>query len=250
MDLFYPELLVQLGSYSFTSGIKVLVVSCQYSSFDWAKIQFTEQLGEAVTLSKMDEVTISMGYDGEFWPVFTGYATADFALSDNAGELLAKDAAIKLEEIIISSTFIDVQPCEIVEYCCQQAELTAKLPETQYQQRSYPIMGENALKVIEGLGAAWGITPLVYLREGILHWDVEPEQTQLYTFEYCKNIISLSKESGYWCLETVSTPFVRHSDKIGVKHPDLTGTFTVYKVEFISTEQGFLRTQIYFKESV
>lgn len=250
MDLFYPELAVQLGSYCLQSGVKMMVVSCQDSSFDWAKIQFTEQLQEAVTLVKMDEVTVSMGYDGEFSPVFTGYLTNDFALSDGANELLAKDAAIKLEEIIVSNTFVDVQPSEIVEYCCRQAGLEYKLPPTQYPQRSYPVMSENALKVIGGLGAIWGIAPLVYLRNGVLHWDVPTEQTQIYVFEYSLNIISLTKDAGYWCLETVSTPFIRHSDRIGVKHPELTGTFTVYKVIFSSNEQNFVRTQIYFKEAV
>lgn len=248
MDLFYPEMAVQLGSYCFQAGVQLEVVSCQDSSYDWAKVCFTEQLGEAVTLARMDEVVISLGYDGELQPVFEGYVVNDFTLSESTNELLCKDAAIKLEEVFINNTFTDVQPSEVIEYCCLLAELPAKLSAAQYQQRNLPVFGVSALQVVAGVGSTWGITPLMYCRNGILHWDTPPDQTKLYIFEYAKNVIALTKDAGYWCLETVSTPFIRHSDQFGLQHPTLTGTFTVYKVVFSSTSEGFLRTLIYFKE--
>lgn len=249
MDLFYPELAVQIGAYCFRAGVRIMAVSCRDSSFDWAKIRFTEQMEDAVSLSNMDEVTILMGYNGGLKPVFTGYVTDGFAQAGGANELLAKDAAIKLETVTVSNTFINVQPQEIVEYCCRRAELECRLPTTQYPRRSYVAMNENALQVIEHLGVSWGISPSVFCRNGILHWNAPAEQTRLYVFEYGRNIISLTRESGYRCLETVATPFIRHSDRIGINHPQLSGSFIVYKVVFSSTEQGFLRTRIYFKET-
>lgn len=41
-------------------------------------------------------------------------------------------------------------------------------------------------------------------------------------------------------------PFVRHSHKISVKHPKVSGEFEVSKVVSSTSENGFIRTKIYF----
>ena len=60
------------------------------------------------------------------------------------------------------------------------------------------------------------------------------------------NIIALTRSGGSWELETVSAPFVRHSHKISVKHPKVSGEFEVSKVVSSTSENGFIRTKIYF----
>ena len=67
-----------------------------------------------------------------------------------------------------------------------------------------------------------------------------------YIFEYGVNIIALTRSGGSWELETVSAPFVRHSHKISVKHPKVSGEFEVSKVVSSTSENGFIRTKIYF----
>ena len=49
---------------------------------------------------------------------------------------------------------------------------------------------------------------------------------------------------GSWELETVSAPFVRHSHKISVKHPKVSGEFEVSKVVSSTSENGFIRTVV------
>lgn len=63
---------------------------------------------------------------------------------------------------------------------------------------------------------------------------------------YGVNIIALTRSGGSWELETVSAPFVRHSHKISVKHPKVSGEFEVSKVVSSTSENGFIRTKIYF----
>lgn len=74
----------------------------------------------------------------------------------------------------------------------------------------------------------------------------KPEQEKIYNFEYGVNIITLDRPLGSWELETVSAPFVKHSHKINVTHPKVSGEFEVKKVVFRTNETGFVRTYINF----
>ena len=65
-------------------------------------------------------------------------------------------------------------------------------------------------------------------------------------FEYGVNILSLTRFGGVWELETVSAPFVKHSHKIAVEHPKVSGEFEVSSVKIITNEDGFIRTYINF----
>ena len=78
------------------------------------------------------------------------------------------------------------------------------------------------------------------------YWGEKPEQEKTYIFEYGVNIIALTRVGGAWELETVSAPFVRHSHKISVKHPKVSGEFEVAKVVSATNDDGFIRTKIYF----
>ena len=68
----------------------------------------------------------------------------------------------------------------------------------------------------------------------------------VYTFEYGVNIIALNRPGRVWELETVSAPFVRHSHKINVIHPKVSGEVEVSKVVSMTNDDGFIRTKIYF----
>jgi len=80
----------------------------------------------------------------------------------------------------------------------------------------------------------------------VFYWDEKPAQQKVYTFEYGVNIISLNRTGGVWELETVSAPFVRHSHKINLIHPRISGEFEVSKVVSTTNDSGFIRTYIYF----
>lgn len=91
-----------------------------------------------------------------------------------------------------------------------------------------------------------GTSTAVFLLRGRVLLGEKPEQDKTYIFEYGVNIIALTRSGGSWELETVSAPFVRHSHKISVKHPKVSGEFEVSKVVSSTSENGFIRTKIYF----
>jgi hypothetical protein len=49
-----------------------------------------------------------------------------------------------------------------------------------------------------------------------------------------------------WELETVSAPFIKHSHKINLIHPQVSGEVEVSKVVSKTNDSGFIRTYIYF----
>jgi phage-related protein len=87
---------------------------------------------------------------------------------------------------------------------------------------------------------------LALLKEVEDYWDEKPEQKKVYTFERGVNILGLNRAGGVWELETVSAPFVKHSHKINVIHPQVSGEFEVSKVVSATNDSGFIRTYIYF----
>lgn len=248
MDLFYPDLAVQIGQYTFTQGISITVCSSCDSYFDWAKIRFTAQFEEQIQLSRLAPAEVLLGYGGSLQPVFKGMVTHDFNAADNADEVLLQYATIKLDSTEINHVFISAQPAEVIRYCCNQSRvLDLILPTTQYPQMNYPVVRTTALKAIQGISKQWRIPAKFYMLGDAFAWNPPEQQTQMYLFEYQRNIISLAKTGGMWVLETVSVPFIKHSIKIAVQHPAFFGVATVSKIIFESNAAGFLRTKIYFK---
>ncbi len=96
------------------------------------------------------------------------------------------------------------------------------------------------------VNAAWGIKVPFFFSGGIFYWDEKPEQKNVYTFEYGINILGLNRIGGMWELETVSVPFVKHSHKIRVIHPQISKEVEVLKVVSTTNDSGFIRTYIYF----
>ena len=109
-----------------------------------------------------------------------------------------------------------------------------------------PISKKNVIAVIKEVGTIWGIKNKFFFSGGVFYWGEKPEQEKIYNFEYGVNIITLDRPLGSWELETVSAPFVKHSHKINVTHPKVSGEFEVKKVVFRTNETGFVRTYINF----
>lgn len=99
--------------------------------------------------------------------------------------------------------------------------------------------------------AAPELVPIDKLRERhkvgrATYWDEKPEQKKVYTFEHGVNILNLRRAGGVWELETVSAPFIKHSHKINLIHPQVSGEVEVSKVVSKTNDSGFIRTYIYF----
>ncbi|BFH11083.1 hypothetical protein J6TS7_02830 [Paenibacillus dendritiformis] len=248
MELFYPEVRATIGEYEFQAGIEIEVYSSSVSYFDWAKVRFTEQFRDEIAISKRAPASIELGYDGEFHDVFEGYVVSPYSSGDQ-NEIILKDGMILLEETIISNTFLDVTPQEMLNYLLGKAGISNSVlsPKMFPKKARLPIVQKTALAVIEEIRSVWKVQQMPFFFSGdVFYWGEQPEQTVVYEFVYAENIISLERSGGAWELETVSVPFVRHSHVIRVQHPKVSGEFTVKKVVFSTSESGFIRTRIYF----
>lgn len=247
-ELFYPEISVNVGNYGFKKGVEIEAYSSKDSYFDWAKIRFTQQFSEKITLSKKDKALIELGYDGVFDEVFEGYVVSPMNEGSYSNEIILKDDMILLEETYITNTFLNATPQEILTFCLNKAGITdMKISSKVFQKKKVvPVFKKNVIAVIEEIHNVWKIKEQFYFSGGVFYWGEKPEQKKVYEFEYGVNIISLERPGGVWELETVSTPFIKHSQNIIVRHPKISGTFETKKVVFTTNETGFIRTFIYF----
>lgn len=248
LELFYPQISARAGPYTFDKGVEIEVYSSKTSYFDWAKIRFTEQFQPKISLKKKDPAAIELGYDDIFEEVFTGYVSKPYNGGGFTDEVTLKDEMLLLEETQINDTFLDTTPQEMISYFLGKAGVSKmKLSSQGYPKRKrLPIQQMSVIEAINAVHAAWNTKQPFFFSGGVFYWGEKPEQSKIYTFEYGVNIISLVRTGGAWELETVSAPFVRHSHKINVIHPKVSGEFEVSKVVSSTGENGFIRTKIYF----
>ena len=247
IELFYPEINVKLGSYALDKGVEVEVYSSKSSYFDWAKIKFTKQFNEKLSINKKDAASIEMGYQGKLESVFEGYVTRPFNTT-NSNEIVLKDDMILLEETYINNTFLDATPQEILKFCLNKAGISKmKISTKAYQKKkTVPIFKKNVISVIEEIHSIWKIKENFYFLDKTFYWGEKPLQSKIYTLEYGVNIVKLDRANDMWELETLSVPFIKHSQKINVIHPRFTAEAETKKIVFTTNDAGFIRTQIYF----
>ncbi len=247
-ELYYPQIRVQAGNYAFQQGIEIEICSAKSSYYDWAKIRFTEQFQPKISLARKAPAEIRLGYGSVLSQVFTGYVSKSYNGGDYPNEISLKDDMLLLEETIINDTFLSTTPQELISFFLAKAGVTRmKLTSKDYPRRkTLPIRRQNAVQAIETVNAAWGIKAPFFFSGGVFYWGQRPQQEKIYTFEYGVNILRLDRMGGVWELETVSVPFVKHSQKINVIHPRVSGEQEVSKVVFSTNDSGFIRTYIYF----
>lgn len=187
-------------------------------------------------------------YDGTLEDVFTGFVSGDYDGGTYANEVALKDEMLLMEETIINDTFLDTTPQELISYFLAQAGLSKmKLSSKTYPTRKMlPIRRQTAVQAINAVNAAWGLRVPFFFSGGVFYWDEKPEQKKVYTFERGVNILNLRRAGGVWELETVSAPFIKHSHKINLIHPQVSGEVEVSKVVSKTNDSGFIRTYIYF----
>ena len=248
LELFYPQIEARAGPYTFDQGIEIEVYSAKAFYADWAKIRFTGEYQPEITLKRKDPASISLGYDGVFEEVFTGYVSKSYNEGGYSNEINLKDEMLLLEETQINNTFLDTTPQEILTYCLGKAGVSKmKLSPKGYPERKrLPVRQMNVVQAVNAVNAAWGIKVPFFFSNGVFYWGEKPEQKKVYTFEYGVNILALARTGGVWELETASAPFVLHSHKINIIHPQICGEVEVEKVVSATNDEGFLRTRIYF----
>jgi hypothetical protein len=252
-EYFYPTMEVQIGQYHLNEGIKLDVYSSKESYFDWAKISFTDKMVEVTEFKEMEEVNIFLGYEDENEEVvFEGYVDKTVNNGDTLmDQIVAKDEMKKLEKTKITETFLNTSPQEILMYGLDKAGIDKyELNQDLFTKKSIiPISQKNVIQLINEIHRTWNIEERFFFSQGkIFYWGIKPKQKKIYEFTFGENIINMEYENGFWMIETISVPHIKHSHKISVQHPRVEGIFEVYKVHFLVNDKGFPRTKIYFKE--
>ncbi|WP_411676867.1 serine/arginine repetitive matrix protein 2 [Caproicibacter sp.] len=247
-ELFYPEVSVSVGNDTFAKGIETETYSSKDSYFDWAKIRFTEEFQPKISISEGEPASIKLGYSGALEEVFHGYVEKGYNGGIGKNEILLKDDMLKLESTLITETFLNATPQEIISFALSKAGIQSPVlsNETYPAKKIFPVSKKSVVALLREINTAWGIIAKAFFRQGVFYWNTAPKQSQIYVFTYAQNIISLNRVNGRWELVTVSVPFVHHSDTIRVDHPNLSGDFTVGKVTFSTEATGFVRTHLYF----
>lgn len=247
-DLFYPDIKAEIGGYIFSEGITIEAYQSSKSYFDWAKVKFTSEYRDKISLNKKDDAVIQLGYNGNYKNVFTGYLSKPYDAAGDIDEILCKDGMILLDETYISNTFLDAAPQEIIKYCLSKAGVSNyKISSDLINQKpKIPIYKKNVISVLNEINSIWGISKKFFFDDGVFYWGTAPDQTSVYEFLYGENIISLSRDGSLWKLETVSAPFIKKTNNIKVTHPRINGTYEVIKIAFKTNDTGFIRTYIYF----
>lgn len=247
MELFYPQMEVRVGTYTFRRGMEIEACSSR-APFDWAKVRFTEQFQPKIGIGRKEPAVLRLGYNGSLEDLFTGYVAKDYNSGASLNEITLKDAMLLVEETTINHTFLDATPQEILAYVLMQAGVTKmKLDSTAYPtRRQLPIRKQTGVQAIRTINAAWGLQAPFFFSGDTFYWNQTPGQDKLYVFEYGINILTLDRVGGLWVLETALAPFVHHSNKIRIIHPRVSGDMAVVKVVTATNDSGFLRTTIYF----
>lgn len=248
MELFYPEIQVHIGEYIFSRGISVTISSSKGISNDWGKVTFSKEFFGKIFIPEGEPVSVMLGYDNNLQEVFSGYVTNGYNGASDENEILFKDKMLLLERTTVTHTFLEATPQDIIRY----GLLLSGISDYSISSAAYPekdrvsVVKKNVVGILNQINAAWGIHIDGFFLRGIFYWGERPEQESIYELEYGVNIISLERMNGRWQLETVSLPFLQHSQQIQVTHPYINGTFEIKKLLFTTNEAGFIRTKIFF----
>lgn len=246
-EYFSPEILVSIGSYTFSKYITLNLKLDIDKNFDFAIIKFSEKILDEILINKDDEVVIQLGYNNELEKIFTGYVTdvKDF-------EIIAKNKFLNLVNININKSFTNATFDEILKFILNQAniqDMTIKSDITVIK-NLISIKNKNGLDSIKYLEQKFNIKDSLYFfkNDKFLYNDKEKQQ-ESYELIYGNNILNLQNLCPkVWEVETISMPKLNLLDNIYIEHYKLTGTFKVEKINFIVNDYGFIRTKITIKE--
>lgn len=247
IEYFYPEVKVNINGLSLNKGISIEVVSSKNTVYDYSKIMFTKEILDKINVKKGDDCEILFGYSGNLESIFKGSVTKDIRESSDKCSIQLKDDMLRLERTVITDTYMNVAPQEIISNVCMKAGIQDLSLSTQtYASKTISIQSMNGIKVIQYINSLWGLNHKFYMQAGRFYWGVSEKQKEIAVFSYGSNILSLKRIAGAWEMQTVSVPFLKHSTLIRVDHPLVSGDHEISKIIFKVNEQGFVRSLIQF----
>ncbi|MEA4893545.1 MAG: hypothetical protein VB085_13490 [Peptococcaceae bacterium] len=249
IKLFEPEFRISLGDVQISQGVTFEIHQAARS---WAKVRFTPAYKAALpAIALRSAAKVSLGYGDDSAgsaEVFAGMVMTAYSDGAQANEIGLMDASADLATTKITATFRQTAPAEILRHCLGQAGIRdmelAEVPAAARQ--GFSCCAEPIVAILERINSLWGLDVSWRIHAGKFYWGTKPAQDKIYQFVYGVSIISLTRQSGQWCLETVSVPFIRAGDLIDVDHPDFSGRPEVKKIVFACNDSGFIRSRLYF----
>lgn len=247
IEYFYPEVKVNLNNLSLNKGVLIEVVSSKNTVYDYAKIIFTKEILDKINVKKNDECEVLFGYSGNLESIFKGSVVKDLSESSDKCSIQLKDDMLKLERTIVTDTYMNAAPQEIISNVCMKASIKdLSLANQTYASKTISIQSMNGIKLIQYINSLWRLNHKFYMQAGRFYWGTSDKQKEIAVFSYGSNILSLKKIDGLWEMQTVSVPFLKHSTLIRVNHPLVSGDYEISKIIFKVNEQGFVRSLIQF----
>ncbi|GAA6428441.1 hypothetical protein [Dielma fastidiosa] len=247
IEYFYPEVKVNMNGFSLDKGISIEVVSSKNTVYDYAKIMFTKEILDKINVKKGDDCEILFGYSGNLESIFKGSVVKDLNDSSDKCSIQLKDDMLKFERTIITDTYMNAAPQEIIGNVCMKAGIQDLSLSTQtYVSKTISFRSMNGIKLIQYINSLWSLKHKFYMQAGCFYWGVSSKQKEIAVFSYGSNILSMKRISGSWEMQTVSVPFLKHSTLIRVDHPLVSGDYEISKIIFRVNEQGFVRSLIQF----
>lgn len=242
-----PQSEAYIGPWKTQKIHEIKVISSRNNPIDLASIQIPSAGVAIDAITKGMPVNIFMGYrEHGLWPVFSGVVD-----DVNWGEIVtirAKDGMQFLKETMITQTFVDVQPREIMRFCLTKAQVSQyeismeELPRKHY----FVAAGQNVLQVQKLLNQTWGLDWEFYRepegeiifkpwKETARHKNSQP----VVYLEYGKNLLDLKTtdyESG--SLRTFLLPMLRHGHVLSIIDRRYWATEALVKIQRITAIQG------------
>ena len=219
IEFMSPDAKIVIGSWLAKKVHKVEVISSRVNPIDLATIEIPKEGMELDAIAKKMPIKIMLGYkEHGLWNVFSGVVD-DVSWETNV-IIKAKDGMENLKNTIITQTFVDTQPIEVMRFCLEKANITNyEISQIAQPLKHYFVSpGINVLQIQKLLNETWGLNWEFYREpEGDIIYK-PLEETQRYkngeavcTLEYGKNLFDLDT-SDYKTgrLRTFLLPMLRH----------------------------------------
>lgn len=231
-----PYFEIEIGSFKLNKITELSHISSRINPVDLAELEIplTDQ-----QLSIGQEIIIKQGYKSKgLWQLFRG--DIHNISRKKRIKIFAKDKMAKLKEIKITKSFVDCVPQDILKYSLDQAGVDYTLSSKVFRKKHHFIArNQDVITIVKLINQTWDIDFDFYFDDSKFFWGAWEESprysnNEVIKFEYGKNIIDITpNDDCSGLLETISLPFLKHSNVIKIVHPSFEG---LAKVDRIRTD--------------
>lgn len=168
------------------------------------------------------DIVIKLGYKNKgLWQLLKGKLYN--VIPQKQIEFLCKDKMADLKNTKIKKTFRNCAPQDILQYSLNKAGINYSLSSKSFTKKHHFVSkNKDIITLTKLINQTWDLNYHFYIDEDTFIWGAWEEsprysQTEIFKFEYGKNIINLKpNEDGTGIIKTVPFPFIKHSHLIKI----------------------------------